>query len=70
SPSARRSRSWTSSRTRTPPAHGTRSAGRTSRSCLDAVLALGPEIALVDEFAHTNAPGSRNPKRWQDVEEL
>lgn len=37
---------------------------------LDAVLALGPEIALVDEFAHTNAPGSRNPKRWQDVEEL
>lgn len=37
---------------------------------LDAVLALGPEIALVDEFAHTNTPGSRNPKRWQDVEEL
>ena len=37
---------------------------------LDAVLSLAPEIALVDEFAHTNAPGSRNPKRWQDVEEL
>jgi two-component system sensor histidine kinase KdpD len=37
---------------------------------LDAVLARHPEIALVDEFAHTNVPGSRNAKRWQDVEEL
>src|ERR1700751_4039427 len=37
---------------------------------LDAVLARKPEIALVDEFAHTNVPGSRNAKRWQDVEEL
>jgi two-component system sensor histidine kinase KdpD len=37
---------------------------------LDAVLAREPEIALVDEFAHTNVPGSRNEKRWQDVEEL
>jgi two-component system, OmpR family, sensor histidine kinase KdpD len=37
---------------------------------LDAVLARQPEIALVDEFAHTNVPGSRNEKRWQDVEEL
>jgi two-component system, OmpR family, sensor histidine kinase KdpD len=37
---------------------------------LDAVLARKPEIALVDEFAHTNVPGSRNEKRWQDVEEL
>jgi two-component system, OmpR family, sensor histidine kinase KdpD len=37
---------------------------------LDAVLARRPEIALVDEFAHTNVPGSRNSKRWQDVEEL
>jgi two-component system sensor histidine kinase KdpD len=37
---------------------------------LAAVLARHPEIALVDEFAHTNVPGSRNPKRWQDVEEL
>jgi two-component system sensor histidine kinase KdpD len=35
-----------------------------------AVLARRPEIALVDEFAHTNVPGSRNEKRWQDVEEL
>src|SRR5437762_2252989 len=37
---------------------------------LDAVLARRPEIALVDELAHTNVPGSRNAKRWQDVEEL
>ena len=37
---------------------------------LDAVLARKPEVALVDELAHTNAPGSRNRKRWQDVEEL
>src|SRR5260370_4165 len=29
-----------------------------------------PEIALVDELAHTNVPGSRNEKRWQDIEEL
>ncbi|GAA2181822.1 sensor histidine kinase KdpD [Brooklawnia cerclae] len=34
---------------------------------LDAVLARAPGIALVDELAHTNAPGSRNEKRWQDV---
>ena len=37
---------------------------------LDAVLARKPQIALVDELAHTNAPGTRHPKRWQDIEEL
>src|ERR1017187_9057066 len=37
---------------------------------VDAVLARRPKIALVDEFAHTNVPGSRNAKRWQDVEEM
>jgi two-component system sensor histidine kinase KdpD len=37
---------------------------------LDAVLARHPELALVDELAHTNAPGSRHPKRYQDVVEL
>jgi two-component system sensor histidine kinase KdpD len=37
---------------------------------LDAALARMPSIVLVDELAHTNAPGSRHPKRWQDVEEL
>lgn len=37
---------------------------------LDAVLARRPQLALVDEFAHTNAPGSRHPKRYQDALEL
>ncbi|ORA98158.1 hypothetical protein BST30_26140 [Mycobacterium mantenii] len=37
---------------------------------VDAVLARRPQLALVDELAHTNAPGSRNPKRWRDVQEL
>jgi hypothetical protein len=37
---------------------------------LDAVLARHPEVALVDGLAHTNVPGCRNPKRWQDVDEL
>lgn len=37
---------------------------------LDAVLARRPQVALVDELAHTNTPGSRNAKRWQDIEEL
>ncbi len=37
---------------------------------LDAVLNRKPQIALVDELAHTNAPGCRHEKRWQDVEEL
>ena len=37
---------------------------------LDATLARHPQLVLVDELAHTNAPGSRHPKRWQDVAEL
>ncbi|UGY94075.1 sensor histidine kinase [Streptomyces gobiensis] len=35
-----------------------------------AVLARAPRVAVVDELAHTNAPGSRHEKRWQDIEEL
>lgn len=35
-----------------------------------ALLMRRPKVVLVDDLAHTNAPGSRNPKRWQDVEEL
>ena len=34
------------------------------------MLARRPQVVLVDELAHTNTPGSKNPKRWQDVEEL
>lgn len=37
---------------------------------VDAVLERAPAVALVDELAHTNVPGSRHAKRWQDVEEL
>jgi two-component system sensor histidine kinase KdpD len=37
---------------------------------LDALIARHPQVALVDELAHTNAPGSRHPKRYLDVEEL
>src|SRR5688572_25320353 len=37
---------------------------------LDGALARRPALILVDELAHTNAEGSRHPKRWQDVEEL
>jgi len=37
---------------------------------IDAVIARRPQVALVDELAHSNVPGCRNEKRWQDVEEL
>src|SRR6188508_610684 len=37
---------------------------------VDAILTRAPKVALVDELAHSNIPGSRNEKRWQDVEEL
>lgn len=37
---------------------------------LDAALTRRPHLILMDELAHTNAPGSRHPKRWQDIEEL
>ncbi|WP_305608110.1 DUF4118 domain-containing protein [Rhodoferax sp.] len=37
---------------------------------IDSALTAKPDILLVDELAHTNAPGSRHPKRWQDVQEL
>ena len=37
---------------------------------IDGALARRPKLLLVDEYAHSNAPGSRHPKRWQDVDEL
>ncbi len=43
---------------------------RLSEMDLDAVLARHPQVALVDELAHTNAPGCAHDKRWQDVEQL
>ena len=36
----------------------------------DAVIARHPKVALIDELAHTNVPGSKNDKRWQDIEEI
>ncbi|MET0700992.1 MAG: sensor histidine kinase KdpD [Mycobacterium sp.] len=44
--------------------------GRFAELDVPAVLARHPEVVLVDELAHTNTPGSKNTKRWQDVEEL
>jgi two-component system sensor histidine kinase KdpD len=53
------------------PRHTLTYRGRTfDEMDVDAVLARRPEVALVDELAHTNVPGSRNEKRWQDVQEL
>lgn len=43
---------------------------RLSEIDVDAVLARRPQLALVDELAHSNAPGPRHPKRYQDIEEL
>jgi two-component system sensor histidine kinase KdpD len=37
---------------------------------MDAILARKPQVALIDELAHTNVPGSRNPKRYQDVQDI
>ena len=37
---------------------------------LDAVIARKPQVTLIDELAHTNVPGSRNPKRYQDVQDI
>ena len=53
-----------------PPRRSTYRGARSTEMDLDAVLARHPQVALVDELAHTNVPGSRNAKRWQDVEEL
>ncbi|HVJ64496.1 MAG TPA: ATP-binding protein [Bdellovibrionota bacterium] len=53
------------------PRHvGTHQGIRLEEFDLDAALAMHPDILLVDELAHTNAPGSRHTKRWQDVLEL
>ena len=53
-----------------PPRHIDYRGTRFTELDVDAVLARNPQVVLVDELAHTNTPGSRHPKRWQDVEEL
>ena len=52
------------------PLHVSHGTLRLQELDLDACLARRPEVVLVDELAHTNAPGLRHEKRWQDVEEL
>ncbi len=53
-----------------PPRYVEYRGGRFAELDVPAVLARHPEVVLVDELAHTNTPGSKNAKRWQDVEEL
>lgn len=53
-----------------PPRHIDYRGTRFAELDVPAVLARRPEVVLVDELAHTNTPGSKNPKRWMDVEEL
>ncbi|ADI03418.1 Osmosensitive K channel His kinase sensor [Streptomyces bingchenggensis BCW-1] len=53
-----------------PRAHCDYRGGKFQEMDLAAVLARRPQVAIVDEFAHSNVPGGHNSKRWQDVEEL
>ncbi len=53
-----------------PPRHIDYRGGSFAELDVPAVLARRPQVVLVDELAHTNTPGSANPKRWQDIEEL
>ncbi|MFC7327637.1 ATP-binding protein [Marinactinospora rubrisoli] len=53
-----------------PRAARTHRGARLEELDIDALLERAPQVAVVDELAHTNVPGSRNAKRWQDVEEL
>ena len=52
------------------PKYVTYRGGRFPELDVEAVLRRRPEVVLVDELAHSNTPGSKNAKRWQDVEEL
>jgi len=53
-----------------PPRHVDYRGTRFTELDVDAVLKRHPQVVLVDELAHTNTPGSKNPKRWQDVDEI
>src|SRR6476469_5954156 len=53
-----------------PPRHIDSRGTRFAELAVDAVLKRHPQVVLVDELAHTNTPGSKNPKRWQDVDEI
>ena len=53
-----------------PPRHVDYRGTRFTELDVDAVLKRHPQVVLVDELAQTNTPGSKNPKRWQDVDEI
>jgi two-component system sensor histidine kinase KdpD len=53
-----------------PPRHIDYRGTRFNELDVDAVIKRHPQVVLVDELAHTNTPGSKNPKRWQDVDEI
>ncbi|MDT5003186.1 MAG: two-component system, OmpR family, sensor histidine kinase KdpD [Mycobacterium sp.] len=53
-----------------PPRHIDYRGTRFAELDVDAVLKRHPQVVLVDELAHTNTPGSKNSKRWQDVDEI
>ncbi len=53
-----------------PPRHIDYRGTRFGELDIDAVIKRRPQVVLVDELAHTNTPGSKNPKRWQDVDEI
>jgi len=52
-----------------PRLHGEHGRHELAELDVDAVIARRPELALIDELAHTNAPGMRNEKRYEDIEE-
>ena len=62
----KRSATWKSSRDRSIEYRGT----ILNEMDLDAIIARKPDLAIVDELAHTNAPGSKHEKRYQDIAEL
>ena len=53
-----------------PPRHIDYRGTRFDELDVDAVIKRHPQVVLVDELAHTNTPGSKNPKRWQDIDEI
>ena len=66
----RRPRRWSRASAAGPAARSSTAASVLKEFDLDEALARRPRLLLLDELAHTNAPGSRHAKRWQDVEEL
>ena len=66
----RKPKRWSTVSRSFPARRSTTRAAQLDEMDLDAVLARRPSLVLVDELAHTNAPGSRHPKRYMDVLEI